>query len=385
MTHPLFILAVLGANVALSEWLVRRTALRHLGSALVVIVVTAITANAGIIPPYSDRIGVYRGVFDFVGPLAIFLLLLRVDLRGLQRVGAPMLLLFLIGSAGTMVGVFVGMRVVGSDAFGESHFALGGMFAATYIGGSINFNAVALHYGVVEDGLLYAGATLVDSAATTVWMAFSVALPRLFAGIWPVRKDPGSPSTVARAEADDGGNTELVGPADIAALLALGSFAVWFSSTVADWARAATGHAVPSILILTTLALILAQLRPVQELRGTRLSGWLAVLVFLAVIGALCDFAALRGIGALGGQLALFVTTVIGIHALFVFAAAYLLRLDPALGAIASQANIGGSTTALALARSLGRPDLALPAILAGALGNALGTYLGFLTAGWLR
>ena len=55
------------------------------------------------------------------------------------------------------------------------------------------------------------------------------------------------------------------------------------------------------------------------------------------------------------------------------------------MSAVASQANIGGSTSALALAKSLGRSDLMLPAILVGALGNAVGTYLGFLTAAWLR
>ncbi len=49
--------------------------------------------------------------------------------------------------------------------------------------------------------------------------------------------------------------------------------------------------------------------------------------------------------------------------------------------AVASQANIGGGTSALALARSLNRPDLVLPAILIGSLGLALGTYLGFFTA----
>ena len=39
----------------------------------------------------------------------------------------------------------------------------------------------------------------------------------------------------------------------------------------------------------------------------------------------------------------------------------------------------------VALARSLGRPDLVLPAILVGSLGTALGTYLGFAVAEWLR
>jgi len=46
--------------------------------------------------------------------------------------------------------------------------------------------------------------------------------------------------------------------------------------------------------------------------------------------------------------------------------------------AIVSQANIGGGTTALALAESFDRKELVLPAILIGSLGNALGTYLGF-------
>ena len=47
--------------------------------------------------------------------------------------------------------------------------------------------------------------------------------------------------------------------------------------------------------------------------------------------------------------------------------------------AIASQANIGGGASAIALAESFNRKELILPAILVGSLGNALGTYLGFL------
>ncbi len=80
-----------------------------------------------------------------------------------------------------------------------------------------------------------------------------------------------------------------------------------------------------------------------------------------------------------------FVGIVVGIHGFVVFGAARLLRFDPAMAAVASQANIGGSTSALALARSLKRPDLTLPAVLIGALGNALGTFLGFWVASLLR
>jgi uncharacterized membrane protein len=52
--------------------------------------------------------------------------------------------------------------------------------------------------------------------------------------------------------------------------------------------------------------------------------------------------------------------------------------------AIASQANVGGGTTAMALAESMGRKELIVPAILVGSLGGAIGTYLGFSVAGIL-
>jgi len=67
-----------------------------------------------------------------------------------------------------------------------------------------------------------------------------------------------------------------------------------------------------------------------------------------------------------------------------VFVVGLLFRQDWDVVAVASQANIGGSTSALALAKSLGRTDLLLPAILVGSLGNGVGTYLGFAVAGVL-
>ena len=72
MNSPLFVLAVLGLNVAASEWLVRHTWLRHFGSALLVIVLTSITANIGLIPTYSGGSAIYSGIFEYVAPLAIF-------------------------------------------------------------------------------------------------------------------------------------------------------------------------------------------------------------------------------------------------------------------------------------------------------------------------
>jgi uncharacterized membrane protein len=381
-SDPLFVLAALAGSIVVAERAARLPYLHHLGSALLVIVVTAALANAGLIPTYSDEIPIYAGVFGYVGPVAIFLLLLRVNVRGLLQAGLPMVSLFLLGSLGTMIGVVAAMWLVGgSRAFGELYYALGGMYAGTYIGGGINFNAIALEYGVVKNGPLYAGAATVDNAMTTLWMAVTVVVPRIL-GRGRTAAAPEAAPAVALPLPEE---REAVEPLELALLLGMAAAAVWSSELASRAIATATGVAVPSILLLTTLALVLAQLPSVQALRGARLLGWLAVLFFLAVIGTLCDFASLGQIGALGRDLIVLVVVAVAVHGLVLFGVAALLRIDPNMTAIASQANIGGATSALALARSLERPDLALPAVLIGALGNAIGTYLGFLIAVVLR
>jgi uncharacterized membrane protein len=383
MTHPLWIVGVLAAATAASEWLVRRSALRHLGSALLVIVLAALAANLGLIPSVTDGSPVYDAVFGTVGPLAIFWLLLQVRLRSVFRAGPTMLGLFLLGAAGTFVGVVLGMRLVGSEgAFGPLHAPLGGMFVGTYVGGSLNFNAVALEYDVMRDGGLYAGAAVVDSAATTVWMATTVVLPRLLAGRWRVRGARRTAADAATAELADRDTATAEG---IAVLVALGAVGLFLSDAVSAWCTARLHLPVPSILVLTTLALLLAQLPAIHRVRGAYLVGWTAVMFFLAAIGALCDLGALVRLGVLAPSLLGLVGTTVAVHGVVVFGGAAVLRLDPEVAAVASQANIGGGTSALALARSLDREDLELPAVLVGSIGNAIGTYLGFLAVTLLR
>ncbi len=72
------------------------------------------------------------------------------------------------------------------------------------------------------------------------------------------------------------------------------------------------------------------------------------------------------------------------IHGLVLFGGGLLIKADPDVLAVASTANVGGSTTVLPLARSLNRDELLLPGILVGSLGSAVGTYLGFAVVGLL-
>jgi uncharacterized membrane protein len=372
----LSIAATLAFLIAISEWLANRTWLRHFGAALLVILLTALVANLGVIPTYSDATPIYGAIFTYVAPLGIFWLLLLVDLRSLGQVGIPVLTLFVIGSLGTALGAGVGHWFVGGEAaLGQHHAALTGMFTGTYVGGSVNYNAVALEYGVMEDAALYAGSAAVDNAMTTLWMVLCVALPRVLAPFWPATKVGGAVRPRAEPVGEQAEEARIF---DLAIIIGLGITAVASSEFIAAAIDQATGIDIPSTLILSTIALALAQLPVIQRLRGARLLGLLSVLLFLAVIGSLCDVRVLLRMGELAPVLGMFVTILVLVHGSIVFTAARLLRFDLDTAAVASQANIGGATSALALARSLGRADLELPAILVGSAGLALGNYLAF-------
>ncbi|MEE4278286.1 MAG: DUF819 family protein [Halieaceae bacterium] len=370
------IAAVLAFLIAISEWLATHTWLRHLGAALLVILLTALVANLGVIPTFSAEAPLYGEIFTYIAPLGIFWLLLLVDLRSLGQAGLPTLMLFLIGSVGTALGAGLGHWLIGGEAaLGDYHAALAGMFTGTYVGGSVNYNAIALEYGVMEDAGLYAGAAAVDNAMTTLWMILCVALPRLLAPFWPVRGPAAGEAELESAADHDRYETSIF---DLALVTGLGIAALAVSETGTAMLEGLLGVDIPEVLVLSTLALVLAQLPAVQRLRGARLLGLLAVYLFLAVIGSLCDGRALLRMGELAPVLGVFVLVLVAVHGGLIYGAARLLRFDLATAAVASQANIGGATSALALARSLGRSDLELPAILVGTAGLALGSYLGF-------
>jgi uncharacterized membrane protein len=123
----------------------------------------------------------------------------------------------------------------------------------------------------------------------------------------------------------------------------------------------------------------------VQQLGGAKLLGMMLILLFLAVVGAFCDVQAVLQSGEAAGRLVLWVLSIILLHGLIIFTVGGIFKQDWDLVAIASNANIGGSTSAPVCAAALGRPDLQLPGLLAGSLGNAIGTYAGLFVAEWLK
>ena len=372
---PLFVdsvpvLAVLCLCILAGEWLAEHTALRHLGTAFTVIILGAIVANAGLIPTSTGSHPLYGVLFHHVAWLAIFWLLLEVDLVRVFRGGKALLPWFGLACAATAIASVASALLFDLPGrLGEDGAALTGMFTGTYTGGSVNFIALATHYEVI-DGVLLGAANAVDAALTTVWMAVTLFVPKVLRSRTQSSSTPVPPSS--RIEGDDAVTTS-----SLSILLVLGLGTVWIADTLPAWLAPMLGFEIPGVLVLTTIALVLAQFDWVAKLGGSRLLGIYAVYLFLAVIGALCDIAALRASGELALLILGFAVVLLLLHGLLVFGGTALVRGDSEAASVASQAAVGGGATALVLARSLRRPDLEVPSILVGALGNALGTYLG--------
>ena len=102
------------------------------------------------------------------------------------------------------------------------------------------------------------------------------------------------------------------------------------------------------------------------------------------MIGVSADISALAAAGAVGAILFGFVAIIFAVHLAILLIGGALLRLDPDVVAIASNANIGGASTAIVLAELRCRDDLIIAGMVAGMAGTATGTYAGFAIAALL-
>ncbi len=360
----LFLMLILASQAAKTKWG------KQVGASLLVIVFTAVAANLKLIPSASNSIPLYDSIFSYIAPISIFFLLLNVNLASIRKAGLPMIGLFLIGSVMTTLGILLAWMIISPEnTLGEDAQIIAGMLTGTYTGGSVNFNAIALEYDFQKKGVLYAGTIAVDNVVTTLWIIVTLTIPIFMHKIWKSKKqDTAKAQPIAK-------RTESA--IDMHSLVWL-SFLGVAAFLVSDLLSAYLPK-VPFILILSTLGILLAQIPAVSKLKGSHTLGLFLVNLFLAVIGAYCELSAVSALKEIGVSLLLFTSIAVLLHGIGTVLIGGLFYRDWQMIAIVSQANVGGGTTAIALAETFKRNELILPAILVGTLGNALGTYLGFL------
>lgn len=371
---PLLLAAAIAAVAALAFWLEWRfPALSKMGASLMAIFGGALLSNLGLVPAASP---VYDAVGGPVTSLAIVWLLLAVNLSALRRAGTRTLLAFALACAGTAAGALAGALAFGG-VFGAETWRLAGTLTGTYSGGSVNFVSVGRGLGLPDQ--LFAGAAAADNLTTGLWLAATLLLPvglRRFFPPVPAHLREATPTREPVPSHEDPRahhpffQKRPVSALDLALLLAAGLLLL----AAAEWAARWT-PAVPSVLWLTTLALAVGQLPLFREPRGALHLGNVALHLFFVVIGI---HSRVTEIVAVGVEVFIYTLVVVAVHGTVVYGVGRVLRLDLATLSVASQAAVGGPSSAVAVAVSRQWRGLLLPGIVVGLVGYALGNYLGF-------
>ena len=421
---PLALATLIAAVTALAFWLdYRFPALGKVGASMMAIIFGAILSNAGLVPVSSP---VYDVVLGPVTSVSIAWLLLSVDLRDLVMAGPRMTGAFGIAVTGTLLGAFTAATIYG-ERFGDDTHRIAGALTGTYSGGSVNFIAVGREVGLT--GTLFAGLNAADAVVTALWLAATLMLPIWLGRFYapgPEAAAGGTPSLTPKSGAGD--YSAQAAPADAGAgtaathsstpasahpsvtpgthagtspspaerhlhhpyfareglsALSIGNLvaACLILVFVSEW----LGEVVPllpSILWLTLLALALGHSPLFREARGAMQLGSVGLHFFFVLIGIMSRASE---IAAVGVDVFLFTLIVVAVHGVVVLGAGRLLRLDIGTVAVASQAAVGGPSSALAVAISREWRHLVLPGVVVGLFGYAVGNFLGLGVAHVLR
>ncbi len=365
--------AVLIGVAAFGFWCERYPWGRKYSGVMLLITLAIVLANLRIIP---TRAPAYDVVWEYLVPIAIVLLLFEADLKKILRESGPTLIAFVIGSAAVVAGTMTGAVLLD---LGPNEAEMAGIFTGTYIGGSLNFAAVAEATRMQESSLL-AAAVAADNVITNLHFLLIILIPGI---AWMAKRYPTHHMDNAEiASIDPDAPAHVVANLDVAGLLT--GLALAFAIAAAgNWLAGLAGYPQFSILVITAITVAIATSFPslIKKLSGYRESGNVMMFIFLASIGASADVWELIEIAPV---FFVYASIIIMVHMIVLFGVGMLMRLDLAELAMASAVCIGGPSSAPALASAKGWQDLVTPGILAGSFGYAIGSFIGVRVATWL-
>ena len=346
----------------------------HLTGAVIAILGAIAAANLRIIPHSAPA---FDFVFDYFVPVLIPLFLFKANLRHMLFETTRMTGAFLIAALGTVAGVVLAVSVLDLGGLAPNadidpalrEAGIAGLFASTYIGGSVNYAALGEITGLRSDASFFSAATATDNLFSAVFLSVLALLPgwRVLATRFPSHEQDAD-----TADSSDPGQRE---PITAASLTLAAATAIGFVAA-GDMITAWLGISSLRYAVITTLVVIAATAFPhwMDRLRGGFELGVGLAFVFFAAIAAGADLLAMVRIAPL---LIVLVVILLSTHlaVLLVLGRTFGLTLPELV--TASNAAVLGATTAPALAAARGWHDLVTPGVLVGVLGYALGTFIG--------
>jgi len=383
LTDPMSVFAFLASVVALIFWLsgVKRFGrfFEFVPPVLFVYFVPMFATTFGITPVSSPA---YAFTTRYFLPVALFLLMISVDLKSVLKLGPMALFMMVAGTLGIVIGGPVALALFGHwlppDTW-KGFAALSG----SWIGGTANMVAIKESVGTPDSAL--GPIIVVDTVVGYGWMGVL-----LFFSVWQKRFDAWTGARTGAIEETNRRLAEMdqdrhpVTVRDVAVLIGMGMgvsvLAVRLGAGMPDLGDPTVISSTTwAVLIVVTGGLLLS-FTPLREMEkvGASQFGYAALYLLLAGIGAQANLHEV-----IRAPLYLVAGAVwISVHVAILFLAAFLVKAPLFFVATGSMANIGGVATAPAVA-GVYHPAMAPVGLLMAVAGYILGIY-GGLGCAWL-
>lgn len=369
------LLAVMFMTIGIGLYLSKRKPFTSFGPAIIVIVIGIILSNFKIVPTWADIYGV---MFEYAIPLSVAIMLLSVDLSGMLKLSKqPLLAMFFAVISVSIAALVGGIFMAGQIPEG---WKVAGMFVGTYTGGSSNLTAIGKALQASPD--TFAAANAADYVIGIPSLVLLMSAPafmrnsKWFNKVWPYKL------TDEELELE-GGHDFMQAKEwsinDIAWLFGIG-FAIVFAATALAQLFPADLGSMMQIILITTIAIIVAQFKPVKELKGKMDLGLYVALFFLVIIGFMVDirqfFSSTISISV---YCAIVILGSLSLHLLL----CRIAKIKYQYVGISIMAAIADGSAAALMAATGKWESIISIAVVLGIIGNAVGNYVG-ITIGYL-
>lgn len=381
--------AILAGISAISIWIEQKYKWgSKITGCVIALIVAMILSNLRIIPVDAPT---YDNVWGYVVPLAIPMLLFTADVRRIWKESGRLLIIYLLSGLGTIIGAMIA-TVTLKNFIPEVH-KVAAMMTGTYTGGSVNLVAMADAFNATGD--LVTASVIADNLLMALYFFVLIGIPTM--NFFLKRFSHPIIDEIEKAGVTEDGSTHAaqywkgkeVSLKDIAFTVAISFIIVAISVAVADFFAniIPTGNFVLNLIngllgnqymIITTITMLLATYFHdfFGNLGGAQEIGTFLIHIFFAVIGVP---ASINLILTRSPILLVYCAIVVFVNLLVTLIFGKLFKFSLEEMTLAANANVGGPTTAAAMAIAKGWNKLIIPVILCGTLGYVIGNYYGVL------
>ena len=358
-----------------------------LSGAVIALIIALCASNFNLVPTDAP---VYDVVWGYIVPLAIPLLLFQINIHTIFKESGRLLFIFLLSSIGTMLGVVLAFFALKN--YIPELDKISGMIGASYTGGGVNFAAMVAKLEPSQN--MVASTTVADNLMMVIYIIILIGMTgmRFFRKNYPT---PYINEFEAQAQKSEGQTSSEaywqprhIGLKDIAINLAASMLLVGIAfktSTLLKSHFSPEGGIIQEMifglftdkyLLLTSftfLALLIFK-KSFAKLSGGQELGTYGIYIFFVVIGLPASIPMILTNAPLLFAF-VFIVMIVNLLVSLGFGKLFKYNLEEIL--LVCNANIGGPTTAAALAISKGWTTLIGPIMVVGTVGYVIGNYVG--------